>query len=346
MTSISLVNTKKNQQHSNNTVFNINNTFKIASNFSKPEISQHDQIGIENSSNLEIEGKVVPKFDMINEDNIAYDDNTGNMENNSDSDFDPLDAFMSSLYDTGDVTEQFEDITGPGMFSSHKSNTKKSSTSQSSIVDIINPNGSNFITLEQITGHLSKKSSKNKDFNGEASSVSTKDYDPADWKSDISFSPAPVTIDEDKEEQERRDFLEALRGYTVPVHSLSDSSAGPYVTEEIIDNKEKEKASNNEKLGRIFAGEGDMIEESEVEAKKKSALDILEEQKRGKELRPVDHSTIEYMPFRKNLYIVPKVLARLSEEELKMKRDLLQMKVRGKGCPAPVDSWDQVCYFL
>ena len=69
-------------------------------------------------------------------------------------------------------------------------------------------------------------------------------------------------------------------------------------------------------------------EESEAEiAKKKSALELIEEAKRGRELKPVDHSFIEYIPFRKNIYVVPKALAKLTEEEVKLKRDDLATKV-------------------
>ena len=91
----------------------------------------------------------------------------------------------------------------------------------------------------------------------------------------------------------------------------------------------------------MYTDEGDVLDEAEIEEKKKSALELLEEQKRGKELRPVDHSAIEYLPFRKNLYIVPRVLAKLSESEVAEKREELQVKVRGRNCPAPVDNWDQ-----
>jgi ATP-dependent RNA helicase DDX46/PRP5 len=46
------------------------------------------------------------------------------------------------------------------------------------------------------------------------------------------------------------------------------------------------------------------------------------------------------MPFRKNLYIVPRILAKLSLAEMALIRDTMQIKVRGKGCPAPADTWD------
>lgn len=74
-----------------------------------------------------------------------------------------------------------------------------------------------------------------------------------------------------------------------------------------------------------------MIDDFEIEQKKKSALEMLDEAKKGKELKPVDHASIEYLPFRKNLFIVPRALAKLNDEELKSKRDELQIKVRGKG---------------
>ena len=92
------------------------------------------------------------------------------------------------------------------------------------------------------------------------------------------------------------------------------------------------------------------MDEVEVLEKKKSALELLEEAKRftitmptfpvrrkfplrliircmclinrGKMLKEIDHSKIEYMPFRKNLYIVPKALSRLTELEAQEKRYL------------------------
>ncbi|KAJ1438172.1 P-loop containing nucleoside triphosphate hydrolase protein [Ochromonadaceae sp. CCMP2298] len=82
-----------------------------------------------------------------------------------------------------------------------------------------------------------------------------------------------------------------------------------------------------------------MVEEAEG-SKKRSALEILEEAKKGKQLREVDHAKMEYAAFRKNLYIVPRLL-RLPEERVAEMREDLHVKVRGKGCPAPVESWEQ-----
>jgi hypothetical protein len=237
---------------------------------------------------------------------------------------DPLDMFMASLYDSGDVTEQNSQAAG----------TPKS-TAASAIT--VNPFGSNFITLDQIMGRSlgGGGGTGAEDPENDTKSVQ-------EWESEIAFSPAPSSqqqldslseIDLEKEERERREFLEALKAANVS-RELDEELSETQVKEEV-------STKSTEEFGRVFAGEGDLIDESEVEAKKKSALEILEDAKRAKELKPLDHSTVEYMPFRKNLYIVPRALARLAPEEVSVIRATLQIKVRGKGCPVPVENWDQ-----
>lgn len=46
-------------------------------------------------------------------------------------------------------------------------------------------------------------------------------------------------------------------------------------------------------------------------------LQILQESMKKKELKPVDHSKISYIDVRKNLYIIPKALASLPEDEVR-----------------------------
>ena len=178
-----------------------------------------------------------------------------------------------------------------------------------------------------------------------------------------------IETEDEREEREHREFIDALKktaatssqtlGVTAQTKlilkstSLSSSSAtvttatSASSTAALVneDNNTITASSSDIKpaatLGRIFESDGDMIDEVDVEEKKKSALELLEEAKRGKELRPVDHNTIEYINIRKNLYIVPRVLAKLTPEEVFTKREDLHIKVRGKQCPAPVDTWDQ-----
>jgi hypothetical protein len=205
------------------------------------------------------------------------------------------------------------------------------------------------------------------------------------WESDASIhQPSPnaqstaqkrgVVAREDEEDEEedaeeeaaRKAFIAALRQAPVntwntvaaPTTKPPISAAGPITTqdkEQSEGKKDKElptssaAAPSTEPLGRIFAGEGDMIDEMEVYAKKRSALELLEEAKKGesphsvclfaclvitfaffvqigKELKPVDHSTIKYMEFRKNLFIIPKALARMTETELHLRREELQVR--------------------
>ncbi|CAM9096925.1 unnamed protein product, partial [Ectocarpus fasciculatus] len=157
---------------------------------------------------------------------------------------------------------------------------------------------------------------------------------------------------EAREQAERQEFINAIKRAREleeeeekareeeEKRALEESEARLVETDAAEDIK-KRRGARDDGLGRVFASEGDVMDDYEVEAKKKSALELLEEQKRNKELKTVDHSQVQYLPFRKNLYIVPRNLANLSDEELKMKRDLLHIKVRGKQCPCPVDTWEQ-----
>jgi ATP-dependent RNA helicase DDX46/PRP5 len=92
----------------------------------------------------------------------------------------------------------------------------------------------------------------------------------------------------------------------------------------------------------MYSGDGDLEEEGGSEARfKKSALELLEEKARGKVVTPIDHTIVQYSAFRKNLFILPRSLARLSDAEIVACREDLQIKVRGQGCPPPVESWEQ-----
>mmetsp|Transcript_42120 Transcript_42120/g.73895 ORF Transcript_42120/g.73895 Transcript_42120/m.73895 type:complete len:333 (-) Transcript_42120:1165-2163(-) len=71
------------------------------------------------------------------------------------------------------------------------------------------------------------------------------------------------------------------------------------------------------------------------------ALEVLAEMNKKKELRAVDHKSIDYLPVRKNLYIVPQSIAKLSPIEVAERRAKLGVKVRGKGAPAPVSKFSE-----
>lgn len=61
-----------------------------------------------------------------------------------------------------------------------------------------------------------------------------------------------------------------------------------------------------------------------------------------KDLIAVDHSTIQYEPFRKNFYIEPPELANMKPAEVEqVRRELDNIKVQGARCPKPVRKWTQ-----
>lgn len=68
----------------------------------------------------------------------------------------------------------------------------------------------------------------------------------------------------------------------------------------------------------------------------------LANKKKKKDIPTVDHSKIDYEPFRKNFYTEPQDLAQMSDEELaNLRLELDGIKVRGVNVPKPVLKWSQ-----
>lgn len=181
-------------------------------------------------------------------------------------------------------------------------------------------------------------------------------YNPKDWMSD-----SGETTDDEKEEQERRALIEALK--QVPTKADEQEPMRPaQLLAEVKDEKSRraeywkelerqaqEARRNAEKtpeLGRLYNdSETNIIEEAEhnwqAAQATPDALDVLAELNKKKELKAVDHSKIEYMPFQKNLYRVPRSLAGLTHDEVVNRRAKLKVRVRGHGAPAPVSTFDE-----
>ncbi len=95
------------------------------------------------------------------------------------------------------------------------------------------------------------------------------------------------------------------------------------------------------KLGeRFYADDEDQDWES---ASDEDFDSILKKEKKKKELPTVDHSKVQYMPFRKKFYIeVPEIKKMTKEEVDQYRKDVLEdLKVRGKHCPKPVKEFAQ-----
>lgn len=61
-----------------------------------------------------------------------------------------------------------------------------------------------------------------------------------------------------------------------------------------------------------------------------------------KELKPVDHGSVKYKPFKKNIYVECKELQEMKEQEVeKLRKQLGDIKVRGLNPPKPIFNWYQ-----
>jgi len=193
-------------------------------------------------------------------------------------------------------------------------------------------------------------------------------YTHSDWESESGKSE-PETDDEE-EEKARRAFIEALK--SVPMAADEEAAAAaeilaskkPELAAEVKSEKQRRElhmkqleeeaekarqlaqAAGAPDLGRLYNDtEGGVMEEAErnldAAMAAPDALVVLAELNKKKELKSVDHSKMDYIDFKKNLYVVPRALANLSNDEVLNLRAKLKVRVRGHGAPAPVSTFEQ-----
>jgi ATP-dependent RNA helicase DDX46/PRP5 len=112
------------------------------------------------------------------------------------------------------------------------------------------------------------------------------------------------------------------------------------------DARQSAQASAAPELGRLYNDvEGGVMEEAErnldAAMAAPDALTVLAELNKKKELKSVDHSKIEYIDFKKNLFVVPRALASLTNDDVLNLRAKLKVRVRGHGAPPPVSTFEQ-----
>ena len=219
-----------------------------------------------------------------------------------------------------------------------------------------------------VGGSMLKPSNQSGSIKAATPSSSAQVYQPSDWLSD-----APT--DDEQEEQARRALVEALKAQPAPVVTAAEGDV--VATEEdtevlkpaqLAAEVRSEKARREQrllelerqaaearasaesaaqpKLGRLYMdSEGGVMEEAEryLDAAKATpdALVVLAELNKKKELKAVDHSKIDYLPFQKNLYRVPRSLANLTNDDVISRRAKLKVRVRGHGAPAPVSTFEE-----
>jgi len=246
----------------------------------------------------------------------ATGSNSNSNSNSNNNDGDPLDAYLRTIGQVPEGYDSSEDEVYAVMTGSSKQGGSLSGSAP------LNPFGSNFITLDDLLQHGRGASSDRE----RSSSVTGSEY-----------GNETEAEREEREEREKRQFMEALRAARRQQEAVFD----PRPSDQQQQQASVGESERTPDIGRVYASEGDVADVVELAETRKSALEVLEDQKKGKELKAIDHSKIEYLPFRKNLYIVPRVLGKLSEDAVVERREDLQIKVRGKGCPAPVDTWEQ-----
>ncbi|XP_013115615.1 probable ATP-dependent RNA helicase DDX46 isoform X1 [Stomoxys calcitrans] len=105
----------------------------------------------------------------------------------------------------------------------------------------------------------------------------------------------------------------------------------------------KKKTTVNKDKGELIEQNMDSLEyssEEELEDIKDTAASLAN--KHRKELAKIDHSGVEYAPFRKNFYVEVPELVRMTQQEVeKYRTELEGIQVKGKGCPKPIKTWAQ-----
>jgi len=85
-----------------------------------------------------------------------------------------------------------------------------------------------------------------------------------------------------------------------------------------------------------------MFDEKDIKKKTKDMMSWLEKNKpKLKDLKPVDHSKMEYEPFKKKFYIESPEIAFMTPDEVveMCKKELDNVRIRGKNCPKPIKKW-------
>lgn len=133
------------------------------------------------------------------------------------------------------------------------------------------------------------------------------------------------------------------------VATSASNDSGP----ELVERNGKPKSENPKRgkgksMGRIIPGDNSDSDYGEFENEEDPSEEEDDEEfmKRVKKtkvekLSIVDHSKIDYPPFRKNFYTEVKEISRMTSEEVAVYRKQLELKIHGKDVPKPVKAWHQ-----
>ncbi|KAL4297096.1 hypothetical protein GQ457_12G032210 [Hibiscus cannabinus] len=112
--------------------------------------------------------------------------------------------------------------------------------------------------------------------------------------------------------------------------------------------QQQTKKVSNKALGRIIPGDDSDSDYGDIENEEENLEDEDDDEfmkrvkkTKAEKLSIVDHSKIDYKPFRKNFYIEVKEISRMTSEEVAAYRKELELKLHGKDVPKPIKTWHQ-----
>ncbi|KAL6659525.1 hypothetical protein ACP70R_003565 [Stipagrostis hirtigluma subsp. patula] len=137
-----------------------------------------------------------------------------------------------------------------------------------------------------------------------------------------------------------------LESAAAAVDRVPASSADDKSTKNVVSNGDKKGLKRT--MGRIMQGDDsdsdyDNSEDDEAGLEDEDDEEFMKRVKKTKveKLAVVDHSKIDYLPFRKNFYIEVKDITKMTSEEVAAYRKQLELKVHGKDVPKPIKTWVQ-----
>lgn len=131
-------------------------------------------------------------------------------------------------------------------------------------------------------------------------------------------------------------FISAIKQKSLPNNNNNHIEENNEVLiEELPSNKaQRDFLSEEEDMGEYVKADMDEVGDDYFTKQRKLA--------EKKDLKPTDHSKLFYEPFRKNFYIESKEISSLNiDEKVNLRKELGDIKVRGKNCPAPISNWYQ-----
>ncbi|PRP78953.1 hypothetical protein PROFUN_13265 [Planoprotostelium fungivorum] len=137
-------------------------------------------------------------------------------------------------------------------------------------------------------------------------------------------------------------FMAGLEEQVTSLHLIKKLRA-----EQVKSQPQEDKSSKGGNLGQKYFDSdedqpGEDVPSEEEQEEEEDEESALLKKLRKKTLAPVDHTKIEYVPFKKDFYIEVPEIARMTPQEIDDYRAQLEnIRVRGGACPTPIKNFAQ-----